>query len=157
MTAATKSGLSDARGVEKAFLIGLNLWILAQLIRFIAIPLIQSVNDGVDAPGWMYPAVLDVVTAVLAIPLVLAIWFRRGFAVWTLTIAYLTLSIVDHIGALTNMSLIGPPIAFEAFNEGGNPFTAPVVQTVLDVVFFVLLLMPRWRRLFFELKDEGGA
>jgi uncharacterized membrane protein YqaE (UPF0057 family) len=127
------------------------------LIRLIALPLIQSVAAGIDAPGWMYPAVLDVVTAVFAIPLALAIWKRRGFMVWTLCIIYLTLSIVDHIGALTNLSVIGAPIAFEQFNEGSNPFTAPVVQTLLDVVFFILLFVPGLRRLFLSLKSDRGA
>ncbi len=135
----------------KILLTALVIWILAQLIRFIAIPLITSVANGIDAPGWMYPAILDVVTAIFAVPLVIAIWKWRGFTVWTLTIVYFTLSIVDHIGALTNLTLIGEPIAFEQFNGGGNPYTAPVVQTVLDVVFFGLLFMPRFRGLFFQL------
>jgi hypothetical protein len=136
---------------DKIFLIALTVWILAQLIRFIAIPLITSVANGIDTPGWMYPAVLDVVAAVLAIPLAFAVWKWRGFTVWTLTIVYFTLSIVDHIGALTNLTLIGEPTAFEQFNGGGNPYAAPVIQTVLDVVFFGLLLLPRFRDLFFRI------
>lgn len=141
-----------ANRTDKIFVVGLIIWILAQLIRFIAIPLITSVANGVDALGWMYPAVLDVVTAVFAIPLAIAVWKLRGFSVWALTIVYFTLSIVDHIGALTNLSLIGEPIAFEQFNGGGNPYTAPVVQTVLDVIFFGLLFVPRFRNLFFQLE-----
>ena len=99
----------------------------------------------------MYPAILDVVTAVLSIPLAIAILKWQIFTVWTLIITYLTLSITDHIGALTNLALIGEPIAFEQFNGGGNPFVAPVVQTVLDVLFFGLLLLPRFRSIFFRL------
>ena len=141
---------------DKIFLVGLIVWILAQLIRFIAIPLITSVANSVDAAGWMYPAILDVVTAIFAIPLAVAVWKWRGFTVWTLTIVYFTLSIVDHIGALTNLTLIGEPIAFEQFNGGGNAYTAPVVQTSLDVIFFGLLFIPRFRDLFFRLaKPEG--
>ena len=68
----------------------------------------------------MYPAILDVVTAVLSIPLAIAILKWQVFTVWTLIITYLTLSITDHIGALTNLALIGEPIAFEQFNGGGN-------------------------------------
>ncbi len=137
----------------KIFLFGLIVWILAQLIRLIAIPLITSVANGIDPAGWMYPAILDVVTAIFAIPLAFAVWKWRGFTVWTLTIVYFTLSIVDHIGALLNLTLIGEPIAFEQFTGVGNPYTAPVVQTVLDVIFFGLLLMPRFRDLFFRLEE----
>ena len=141
---------------DRIFIVGLIVWILAQLIRFIAIPLIISVASGVDAVGWLYPAILDVVTAVFAIPLAIAVWKWRGFTVWTLKIVYFTLSIVDHIGALTNLTLIGEPIAFEQFNGGGNPYAAPVVQTVLDGVFFGLLFMIRFRGLFFRLAKSGG-
>ena len=70
-----------------------------------------------------------------------------------LTIVYFTLSIVDHIGALTNLTLIGEPITFQQFNGGGNAYAAPVVQTVLDVIFFGLLLTPRFRDLFFRLSE----
>ena len=66
----------------------------------------------------MYPAILDVVTAVLFIPLAIAILKWQIFTVWTLIITYLTLSITDHIGALTNLALIGEPIAFEQLNGG---------------------------------------
>lgn len=143
-----------ASRVGKIFIVGLIIWILAQLIRFIAIPLITSVANGVDAPGWMYPAVLDVVTAVFAIPLAILVWKLRGFTTWSLTVIYFTLSITDHIGALTNLSLIGEPLAFEQFNGGGNPFVAPVVQTILDIVFLAMLLMPRFQRVFFSLADQ---
>ncbi|WP_412562215.1 hypothetical protein [Thalassobius sp. MITS945101] len=136
------------------FLFGLIIWILAQLIRFIAIPLITSAANGIDAPGWMYPAILDVVTAVFAIPLAFAVWKWRNFTSWTLTFTYLTLSITDHIGALTNLSLIGEPIAFERFTNGGNPFTAPVIQTTLDVLFFVMLMLPGFRSIFFKVQAE---
>lgn len=146
----TTNPSTDLSRSGKIFLAALAVWILAQLIRFIAIPLITSVANGIDVPGWMYPAILDVVTAILAVPLVIAIWKWRGFTVWTLTIAYFTLSIVDHIGALTNLTLIGEPIAFEQFNGGGNPYAAPIVQTVLDAAFFGLLLLPRFRGLFFH-------
>jgi hypothetical protein len=144
--------LRGLKGIEKLFLAGLVIWILAQLIRFIALPLIQSVADGVDSPAWMYPAILDLVTAIFAIPLAFAVWRWRGLTVWTLLIVYFSLSIVDHIGALTNLSLIGSPIAFKEFNGDGNPFTAPVVQTALDILFFYLLLIPRFRGLFFEVR-----
>ena len=142
-----------ANRTDKIFIVGLIIWILAQLIRFIAIPLITSVANGVDAPGWMYPAVLDVVTAVFAIPLALLVWKARDFTTWSLTVIYFTLSITDHVGALTNLTLIGEPLAFEQFNGGGNPYAAPIVQTALDIVFLGLLLMPRFQRIFFKLAD----
>ncbi len=58
---------------------------------------------------------------------------------------YLSLSIVDHVGALTNLSTIGAPIAFDEFSGDNNPFTAPIIQTLLDCLFLCLLLVPRFR------------
>lgn len=137
---------------EKVFLISLVVWIFSQIIRFIAIPLILSVTQGLDAAGWMYPALLDVVAAVLAIPLSIAILKMRGFTVWTLTVVYLTVSIIDHVGAFTNLILLGEPNAFKQFNNGNNPFIAPIIQTGFDVLFFYLLMLPKFRSIFYDLK-----
>ena len=140
------------KGADRIFLIALTVWILLQMVRFIAIPLIQSIVAGVDAPGWMYPAILDVLTAVVAPFLAVALWKWRGFAVWTFTVMYLIVSIVDHGGAFISLSLIGKPIAFEALNSSGNsPWVAPIIQTALDFIFLYLILLPKTRRLFFEL------
>ena len=142
------------KGAERVFLVALTVWILLQMVRFIAIPLIQSIVAGIDAPGWMYPAMLDVLTAVVAPFLAVALWKWRGFAVWTFTVVYLVVSIVDHGGAFISLSLIGEPAAFEALNpSGSSPWVAPIIQTALDFVFLYLVLLPKNRRLFFELSS----
>lgn len=93
-----------------------------------------------------------VLTSVVAPFLAFAIWKWRGFAVWTFTIVYLVVSIVDHGGAFISFSLIGEPAAFESLNpSGASPWTAPIIQTALDFVFLYLTLLPKNRRLFFEL------
>ena len=147
-----KAKYSQLSVYEKVFLISLVVWIFSQIIRFIALPLVLSVNQGLDAAGWMYPALLDIAAAILAIPLSLAILKMRGFTVWTLTIVYLTLSIIDHVGAFANLILIGEPNAFKQFNDGNNPFIAPIIQTAFDILFFYLLLLPKFRSIFFDLK-----
>ena len=142
---------------DRVFLVALTVWILLQMVRFIAIPLIQSIDAGIDAPGWMYPAMLDVLTAVVAPFLAVALWKWRGLAVWTLTVMYLTVSIVDHGGAFISLSLIGEPVAFEALNpSGGSPWVAPIIQTALDLVFLYLIYLPNNRRLFFELSSPAA-
>ena len=127
---------------------------LLQLPRLVAVPLITSVLDDIDSPAWMYPAILDVVTAVLAPFLAVALWKWRGLAVWTLTVAYLTMSIVDHGGAFVNLALVGEAIAFEDMTPAGTPAVAPAIQTVFDIVFLVLVTLPRNRRHFFTLARE---
>jgi hypothetical protein len=55
-------------GEERPRLIiaGLVVWVLLQLPRLIAIPLIQDVLEGTESDAWMFPAILDVVVAVAA-------------------------------------------------------------------------------------------
>ena len=152
MNVSENKMIGSMKGADRAFLIGLTVWILLQMIRFIAIPLIQSIVAGNDAPGWMYPAMLDVLTAVVAPFLAVALWKRRRFAVWTFTVVYLVVSIVDHCGAFISLAIIGEPTAFEALNpSGSSPWTAPIIQTALDFVFLYLILLPKNQRPFFEL------
>jgi hypothetical protein len=154
MNIAENKTADSLKRMERGFLIALTIWILLQMVRFVAIPLIQNVVAGIDAPGWMYPAMLDVLTAVIAPFLAVALWKWRGFAVWTFTVVYLVVSIVDHGGAFISLSLIGEPIAFEAMNAAGSsPWVAPIIQTALDFVFLYLVLLPTNRRLFFKLSS----
>lgn len=134
---------------EKIFFIGLLVWILLQLSRFIAQALIDDINTGSESMAWMYPAYLDMFAAILAVPLMLAIIKWRGLLTWTFTIIYLAISIVDHFGNFTTTSLVGPPSIVE---EGMNPLLIPVIQTVIDFIFLILLLVPKYRALFFNVE-----
>ncbi len=151
MNQKAESAAAEVDGLDKkVFFYGLLFWVIAQLIRFVALPLISSIIDGVDAAGWMYPAILDIIAASLALPLAFAIWRWRNFTTWSCAAIYLTLSIVDHIGALTNLTIIGEPLAFAEMTNGGNPYVVPTIQTLLDIIFLWLLVRPRYRSLFFE-------
>ncbi len=138
---------------EKLFLFGLIIWIVLQLSRFIAFPLINEISAGAESKAWLYPAYLDLFAAFLALPLVWAIVKRRGFLVWACTIIYLAISIVDHVGNFVTTTFVGPP----SIAEGMNPYLVPVIQTALDVVFFLLLFVPRFRNLFFGVEESDGA
>ncbi len=137
---------------EKLFFIGLIVWILLQLSRFIAFELISDINEGAESAAWMYPAYLDIFAAVLALPLIAAIMVKwRGLLTWTSTVVYLAISIVDHCGNFTTTGIVGPPSIVQ---EGSNPYLIPVIQTVFDILFLILLLVPRYRRLFFKIDGE---
>ncbi|MCG3208192.1 MAG: hypothetical protein FOGNACKC_01794 [Anaerolineae bacterium] len=47
-------------------IIGIIIWVILQLPRLIAIPLIQDVLAGIESPAWMFPAILDIVVAAAA-------------------------------------------------------------------------------------------
>lgn len=136
---------------ERVFLVGLVVWILLQISRFIAIPLINSVNSDAESKAWLYPAYLDLFAAVFALPLIWAIIKRRGFLTWACVIIYLAISIVDHVGNFVTTTFVGPP----SIAEGMNPYLVPVIQTILDVLFFALLFVPRFRNLFFRIEEPS--
>jgi hypothetical protein len=138
----------DFRIDEKVFYIGLIIWVLLQISRLIAIVLINDINDGAESAAWMYPAYLDLFAATLALPLIGALIKWRGLLTWMFTIVYLAISIVDHFGNFTTTTIVGPPSIVE---EGMNPFLIPVVQTVIDFVFLILLLVPKYYQLFFKI------
>ncbi len=134
---------------EKIFFVGLIVWVLLQMSRFIAKVLIDDINAGIESVAWMYPAYLDMFAAILALPLIFALIKWRGLFTWTGTIIYLVISIVDHFGNFTTTSIVGPPSIVE---EGMDPLLIPIIQTVIDFIFLILLLIPTYRVLFFKIE-----
>ena len=138
---------------EKAFFIGLIVWIFLQISRFVAIPLINDINAGSESPAWLYPAYLDIVAAIFAIPIIIALLRWRGLFTWTFTILYLVVSIVDHCGNFVTTAAVGPP---SIVDEGMNPILVPAIQTAFDLLFVVLLMMPKYRLLFFGTTKDSS-
>lgn len=139
----------DYKTHEKIFFIGLIVWIFLQLSRLIAMVLINDINAGVESKAWMYPAYLDMFAALLALPLIVAVIKWRGLFTWSLVVVYLAISIVDHFGNFTTTSIVGPPSIVE---EGSNPILIPVIQTVIDFIFLILIFVPSYRTLFFKVE-----
>lgn len=139
---------------EKIFFIGLIIWILLQISRFIAITLINDIHAGAESYAWLYPAYLDNFAAALALPLIAALIFRRGLFTWTIVVIYLAISIVDHFGNFTTTTFVGAPSIVQ---EGSSPLLIPIIQTVIDFFFLILLFVPNYRRLFFKLDNEKSA
>jgi hypothetical protein len=148
------SEINQQPAAERWFFYGLLFWIFTQLSRIVAIPLLQAILDDTDPDAWFYPAVLDLVAVVFALPLIAALIWWRGLLSWLFAIIYLTVSIVDHLGNLVTSSLVGPPPTL----ADSAPFpteVGPTLMTVFDVLFLVLLIVPRFRHLFFRLEGEG--
>ena len=57
--------------MKKSFFVGLIIWILLQISRFIALILIDDINAGAESKAWMYSAYLDLFAAILALPLII--------------------------------------------------------------------------------------
>lgn len=136
---------------EKVFFIGLLVWIFLQATRFVAIPIIENINAGIESPAWMYPAYLDLFAAIFALPLMIGLVYKPGLLTWTSAVVYLAISIVDHCGNFVTVGLVGPPSIVE---EGMNPILVPAIQTGIDALFIILLMMPRYRQLSFSISKH---
>ena len=145
--------INQRPAAEKWFFYGLLFWIFTQLSRIVAIPLLQAIIDGTDPDAWFYPAVLDLVAVVFALPLMAALIWRRGLLSWLFAIIYLTVSIVDHLGNLVTTALVGPPPTLAEMSSLPAE-VVPTFQTIFDLLFLVLLIVPRFRKLFFLLDGE---
>ena len=147
----SQKSFREMTGAEKAFIAGTIIWIFLQVVRFIALILIADINAGDASEAWRYPAYLDLVAAVFAVPLIWAVWDRRGLFTWALTVSYWVISIVDHIGNFVTTTFVGPP----TIAEGTNPYMVPAIQTILDIVFLALLFVPTLRSLFFRIESTA--
>ncbi len=147
MKQATQDGFKTLNGKQRAFVIGMIVWTLLQLSRFIALALIADIDAGVESEAWRYPALLDVFAAVFAVPLAWAIIWRRGLITWSCLVIYWAISIVDHIGNFVTTSHVGPPSIAE---NASNPYLVPATMTVFDVIVLALLFLPSYRSLFFK-------
>jgi len=85
----------------RLIIIGLIVWVILQVPRLIAIPLIQGVLDDTESDAWMFPAILDILVAVAAPFMAVALWRARDLWVWVTAIVFFTVSIVDHLDAIT--------------------------------------------------------
>ena len=117
-----------------------------QISRAIAITLINDITAGAESKAWLFPAYLDLFAVVFAPPLIWAIIKRRNLITWALTIMYLTISIIDHVGNFVTTTFVGQP----SIAEGMNPYLVPGIQTALDILFLMLLFIVKYRRLFFD-------
>jgi len=146
----TKIGFGDVKGAQRIFLFGMMVWLLLQVSRFIALSLLDQIGTGGDSEAWRYPAYLDLFAAVLALPLIWMMIARRGLVSWALLVIYWSISIVDHVGNFVTTTYVGPP----SIADGMNPYFIPVIQTLFDVVFLILLFVPKFRSLFFRLQKS---
>lgn len=148
MPTRDNTSLDTAARRPRGVLIFLAVWFVLQLPRLIAIPLIGDVHAGIDDPAWLYPAILDVVVALAAIPVTWLVWTRRGLLPYVAAVVLLVVSIVDHGDAITAASVAPTP---QVFGGEDAPFPAglfPGVQTIVDVIGLWLLSRPHVRDWF---------
>ena len=74
---------------------------LFQTIRVTAVQLAQDVLAGREAAAWLFPSLVDIFVGLTAPFVAYALLRRRGLGVWVTAIVWFTISISDHLDALT--------------------------------------------------------
>ena len=145
--AASNPTAADPR--PRLIIIGLVVWVMLQVPRLIAIPLIQGVLDDTESDAWMFPAILDIVVAVAAPFMAIALWRARGLWVWVTAIVFFTVSIIDHLDAIT-AGLLAPTPQIFGGGSGPSPAIVPGLQLLIDLVALWLLLRPNVKRYYLD-------
>ena len=133
----------------RLIIIGLIVWVILQLPRLIAIPLIQGVLDDTESDAWMFPAILDVVVAAAVPFMAVALWRARGLWVWVTAIVFFTVSIVDHLDAIT-AGLLAPAPQIFGGGSGPSPAVVPGLQMLIDIVALWLLTRRNQKRYYLD-------
>lgn len=136
----------------RLFLILIVIWMILQIPRFIAIPIIVNAIAGIDPTAWLFPAIVDIVVAVTAPFLAFAIWRKTGLAVWTSAIVWLSISIFDHFDAIT--AALSSPLPQIFVQMGGGGAIVPFIQTLIDATFIVLLCKQDKRTYFLGIQGN---
>ena len=130
-------------------IIGLIVWVVLQVPRLIAVPLIQGVLDGTESDAWMFPAILDVVVAAAVPFMAVALWRARGLWVWVTAMVFFTVSIVDHLDAIT-AGLLAPTPQIFGGGSGPSPAVVPGLQLLIDLVALWLLTRRNVKRYYLD-------
>lgn len=132
----------------------LTIWGAIQIARFIAVPLIMDILNGKEAEAWMFPAILDTVTAILSFYFLYAIWKKRTFATWMYSFLYLFISIIDHMdGAVAGALTVAPALFGGAERDKVSLIISLLAPAVMDAIALYLLSRKDVRIKFFEIKE----
>jgi len=85
---------------------------LFQTIRVSAFQLVQDILANREAAAWLFPAFVDIFVGVSAPFVAYALWRKRGLAVWVTAVVWFTISISDHLDALTTALISTIPQSF---------------------------------------------
>ncbi len=138
--------------LTKYILIVFTVWIALQIPRLIAVPIISDVLNGIDDGEWMYPAILDIVVAILSPITIYVLWKKPNTYTWAFLICYFVISIIDHGNAVTAAALAKVPQTFIKMGaeSGGN---VPIIQSVIDL-FCIVLLFSKGIKAYFNLNQN---
>lgn len=141
------------KSVRAAFIF-LTIWSTIQIARFIAVPLMLDILNGKANEAWMFPAILDTVTAILSFYFIFAIWKQRNLASWVYGFLYLSISILDHTdGAVAGWLTVAPAMFGGPERDKVSLIISLLAPAVIDLIALVVLSSKKVRSQFFEIAE----
>lgn len=130
-------------------IVAISLLAVIQTVRILALQLAGDVLAGRELLEWLFPAYVDIFIGITAPFVAFVIWRRIGLVVWTAAIVWFTISILDHLDAVTVIvNMTGQlPGSF----PGSSPSAAVIsllVQVALEGLALVLLMRAKMRSLY---------
>jgi hypothetical protein len=105
---------------------------LIQVPRIAAFQLAQDVSAGHESVAWLYPAFVDIFIGITAPFVAFAIWRKTGLAVWVTALVWFTISIFDHLDAVTTALNVAGPLPHSLPFASRSAF---VISLLVSVVF----------------------
>jgi len=125
----------------------LGVLALFQIIRAAAFFMIQDILAGKTPVEWLFPASVDVFVGVAALFVALALWTRKGLAVWTIAIVFFCISISDHLDAITVVLNTKGPLPAMMSGAPSSTATMLAVMTLVEAFAIWVLTWESLRRI----------
>ncbi|SRR5712692_440922 len=132
-------------------IVSIALLALIQVVRIAAFQLAQDVFAGRESVAWLYPGFVDIFIGITAPFVAFAIWRRTGLAVWVVALVWFSISIFDHLDALTTALNVAGPLPHSLPFASRSAFaTSLLVSVVLEGTAFAWLTRERMRSHYFR-------
>ena len=120
---------------------------LFQIIRTAAFFMIRDVLTGKTPEAWLFPAGVDVFVGVAALFVAITLWTRKGLAIWTIAIVFFSISISDHLDAITVVLNTKEPLPAMMGGPGGTASSTVTMLAVAIVVEAFAIWVLTWKSL----------
>ena len=110
-----------------------SLLALIQIVRVMAITIVQDALAGNVAEGWLFPAMTDVFVGSVALFVAVGLWRGKGLVVWTSAIVFYAISISDHLDAISVVLTSKGPAPAMMSGQPAAVTTQLLVMTLLEV------------------------
>jgi hypothetical protein len=130
---------------------------LIQVVRIAAFQLVQDVFAGRESVAWLYPGFVDIFIGITAPLVAFAVWRKTGLAVWVMALVWFSISIFDHLDALTTALNVAGPLPHSLPFASRSAFaTSLLVSVAFEGIAFAWLTRGNMRSHYFRSPEPAA-